>query len=56
MFETLGHQIENGCIACHMPEEPTGAIVSRTGGKIVRARMRTHWIKVYKDETTLSPP
>jgi cytochrome c553 len=56
MFETLGHQIDNGCITCHMPEEPTGAIVSRTGGKIVRARMRTHWIKVYKDETTLSPP
>ncbi len=45
--KTLGHKITSDCIDCHMPVEPTNVIVSDTAGKLVRARMRNHWIKVY---------
>jgi len=40
-------KIEDSCIDCHMPKQPTDAIISTTGGKEVRAAMRTHWIRVY---------
>ena len=42
-----GHQAESNCIDCHMPVQETSVIVSQTAGKEVRARMRSHWIKVY---------
>jgi len=45
--KTMGHRIASNCIDCHMPVEPTNVIVSDTAGKLVRARMRNHWIKVY---------
>ncbi len=45
--KTMGHKITNDCIDCHMPVEPTNVIVSETGSKVVRAKMRNHWIKVY---------
>lgn len=45
----LGSQIKSNCIDCHMPVEPTTAIVSETAGKEVHATMRNHWIKVYPD-------
>ena len=35
------------CIDCHMPSEETNVIVSETGGQVVHAKMRNHWIKVY---------
>lgn len=42
------HSNKKGCIGCHMPIQPTNAIVSETGGRVVRARIRTHWIRVYR--------
>jgi Cytochrome c554 and c-prime len=45
--KTLGHAIAKNCIDCHMPVEPTNVIVSETAGKLVRATMRNHWIKIY---------
>jgi Cytochrome c554 and c-prime len=47
MEKTLGPKIAENCIDCHMPKQPTNAIVSRTAGQEVRATMRTHWIRVY---------
>jgi len=47
MAKTMGHQIENKCIDCHMPVEETNVIVSETAGQVVHAKMRNHWIKVY---------
>jgi len=44
-----GHEIVNKCIDCHMPVEETNVIVSQTGGQVVRAKMRNHWIKIYTD-------
>jgi hypothetical protein len=48
MAKTLGPKIAENCIDCHMPKQPTNAIVSKTAGKEVRATMRTHWIRVYR--------
>jgi hypothetical protein len=45
----LGSKIVDQCIECHMPVEPTSVIVSETAGKVVRATMRNHWIKVYPE-------
>jgi len=45
----LGPAIKSQCIACHMPVEPTNAIVSETAGKLTQATMRNHWIKVYPE-------
>ena len=47
MSKELGHRISNKCIHCHMPVEETNVIVSQTAGKVVHAKMRNHWIKVY---------
>lgn len=47
--KAVGHKITNDCIDCHMPVEPTNVIVPETGSKVVRAKMRNHWIKVYSD-------
>ncbi|WP_221312892.1 multiheme c-type cytochrome [Granulicella aggregans] len=45
--KTQGAAIKKNCIDCHMPVEETQVIASETAGQTVRARMRTHWIKVY---------
>lgn len=45
----FGHAIANNCIDCHMPVETTQVIVSDTAGKVLRARMRNHWIKIYPE-------
>lgn len=44
---TLGEAVKRDCIRCHMPLQPTNSIVSVTAGHVVRATIRTHWIKVY---------
>jgi hypothetical protein len=46
-----GPKIKSNCIDCHMPLEQTQAIVSQTGDKVIRTTMRTHWIRVYQDES-----
>ena len=48
MSRTMGPKIADNCIDCHMPVESTTAIVSDTGGQMIRPKMRTHWIKVYQ--------
>lgn len=45
----LGPRIADNCIDCHMPVQSTNVIVSETAGKVTRATMRNHWIKVYPD-------
>ena len=49
MSKHLGKQIASNCIDCHMPVLQTDAIISQTGDRTIRTRMRTHWIKVYPD-------
>jgi hypothetical protein len=43
----IGPKIIHDCIGCHMPLQQTNVIVSVTAGNVVRASIRTHWIKVY---------
>jgi hypothetical protein len=47
--KTMGSKIADDCIDCHMPKQPTNAIVAQTAGRVVRATMRTHWIRVYPE-------
>lgn len=49
----LGSSIRQNCIDCHMPEEPSKAIVFLEQRQSVPkvASMRSHYIKVYPDET-----
>lgn len=50
MEKKLGAKIADNCIDCHMPVLRTDAIISQTGGKVIRTQMRTHWIKVYPSD------
>lgn len=45
----LGEEVTRNCVDCHMPVQQTDAIVSVTAGKVVRASIRTHWIKIYPE-------
>ena len=47
MAKSLGSRIADNCIDCHMPVQPTNAIISETAGQVIRPKMRNHWIKVY---------
>jgi hypothetical protein len=47
-FKRMGDKIADNCIDCHMPVEETKKIVSTTAGHVVRATMRSHWIKIYR--------
>jgi Cytochrome c554 and c-prime len=49
-----GPRISQNCIDCHMPVQATNVIVSETAGKIGRATMRNHWIKVYPEPVSPS--
>jgi Cytochrome c554 and c-prime len=46
-FKTIGRKIAENCIDCHMPVEQTNAVFSQTAGRVIRPKMRNHWIKVY---------
>ncbi|WP_158749604.1 multiheme c-type cytochrome [Acidobacterium sp. S8] len=56
MEKKIGHAIAENCIDCHMPVEQTNAIVSETADKVIRTRMRTHWIKVYPAAASVDQP
>lgn len=49
----LGTAINNNCTGCHMPEQPSMAIAVLLQGNdtLTPARMHTHFIKSYPDET-----
>jgi nitrate/TMAO reductase-like tetraheme cytochrome c subunit len=53
MTSTLGPSIKQNCIDCHMPKQPSHAIAVYLQGQDVPtvAYLRTHYIKVYPEET-----
>ena len=53
MTETIGAQINNNCINCHMPQLPSMAIAVMLQGTAMPtpALMHTHLIKIYPEET-----
>jgi hypothetical protein len=44
------HVIATNCIDCHMPVQESSLIVSGFEGKQVRAKLRSHWIRVYPQD------
>jgi hypothetical protein len=53
MNSSVGEMISNNCVDCHMPMEQSKAIVVLLPGKDAPtpAQMRSHYIKVYPNET-----
>jgi hypothetical protein len=49
MYKKMGPKIANNCIDCHMPVQKSNLIVSDVNGTDMRAQVRNHWIKVYRD-------
>jgi hypothetical protein len=47
MFKTMGKQIAQNCIDCHMPMLQTSAILASRGDETIGTKIRTHWIKIY---------
>lgn len=54
MYAKLGSKISNGCVDCHMPVQESKAIATDSNGERIKARVRTHWIKVYPN-ANISP-
>jgi hypothetical protein len=48
-FATLGHAIDQQCVVCHMPLQPTVQIISSANGKQLQPKVRNHQIAIYKD-------
>ena len=48
-FRKLGEKIGRNCINCHMPMQSSNKIISISNGKEVKAKIRTHRIKVYPE-------
>ncbi len=49
-FKKKGPGIAMNCIECHMPIQESNLIVSGFEGKQVRAKLRSHWIRVYPQD------
>lgn len=54
LFPTYGHALAGRCVDCHMPVRESSLIVSGLEGRQERARIRSHWIRVYPDKRDLA--
>lgn len=48
MVRRVGKQIASDCIDCHMPVEASNLLVLDADDMRLRARVRNHWIRVYR--------
>jgi hypothetical protein len=55
LFPKYGHALAGRCVDCHMPVRESSLIVSALEGKQERARIRSHWIRVYPDKREITP-
>ena len=51
----LGPQLASNCIDCHMPVQSSAALVLDAGETRLSAKVRNHWIRVYKSPPQRSP-
>ncbi|MFL5618498.1 MAG: multiheme c-type cytochrome [Gemmatimonadaceae bacterium] len=49
LFPVQGHALAGRCVDCHMPVQSSNVIVSALAGTQQQVRVRSHWIRVYKD-------
>jgi hypothetical protein len=54
LFPKYGHALAGRCVDCHMPVQESSLIVSGHEGRQQRARIRSHWIRVYPDKRDLA--
>lgn len=52
LFPARGTALAENCVDCHMPRLPSQAIVSTHDGRLLRPKLRTHWIKVYPESAS----
>lgn len=55
LYPTRGRAIEGHCVDCHMPLQTSRVIVSTFGGRAEEVKVRTHWIRVYRDSAPTAP-
>jgi hypothetical protein len=48
MFPKSGNRIASNCIDCHMPVQASNTLVLDTDDQRLQAKVRTHWIRVYR--------
>ena len=49
LYPERGAAIADGCVDCHMPDLPSSTVVSSHEGRTVQPRIRSHWIRVYRE-------
>jgi hypothetical protein len=54
-FTTMGAQIANNCVDCHMPLKKSQALFSNSNSQTLQLPVRDHDIAVYADSGTPSP-
>jgi hypothetical protein len=52
MYAKLGPAISNNCIDCHMPVQQSKLLVLDTDDSRLKAKVRSHWIRVYANSHT----
>jgi hypothetical protein len=55
LFPKLGANLASNCVDCHMPVQDSDLITSTVDGKEIKDRIRSHWIKIYPDNSPLKP-
>lgn len=53
LFPREGRALEGQCVSCHMPVQLSRAVIANHLGKQVHQPVRSHWIKVYPELSTL---
>ncbi len=55
-FATMGAQIANNCVDCHMPLKKSQALFSNSNSQTLQLPVRDHDIAIYADSSSPSPP
>jgi Cytochrome c554 and c-prime len=55
LFPRHGQALLGRCVDCHMPALTSDAVVATQRGKRLQVQVRTHWIKVYPEFSSLHP-
>ncbi len=54
-FATMGAQIANNCVDCHMPLKKSQSLFSNSNSQTLQLPVRDHDIAIYADSNTVSP-
>lgn len=54
LVESHDQKLAGRCVDCHMPKLTSNTIISKDNGRVERPQVRTHWIKVYPQITSVT--